>query len=230
MGTRARPDSLRLAEAIRNNFDYVSAVHHLHPPATVRSVSVFADRFLESMATKRRAGVGRRRPDFIAAVGELLNDLAPLRCEPTLVGGMALVTLGSPRVTKDFDFLVVEAAREEKALIGTFYRHGFELASKADTHGNILRTIDSQRLLGQLRIDRPKSASFYNPRLGLRVNLLFDFPIGAREVRQQSTRRKIQSYSLHIASKRDLVRMKELAAAARGLSSDLQDLEFLEAI
>ena len=183
------------------------------------------------MATKRRAEVGRRRTDFIVAIGELLKDLAPLRYEPTLVGGMALVTLGSPRVTKDFDFLVVESAREEKALIGTFYRHGFELASKTDTQGNILRTIDSQDVASaRLRIDRPKSASFYNPHLGLRIDLLFDFPIGARDVRRRSTRKKIQSYSLHIASKRDLVRMKELAAAARGLSSDIQDLEFLKSI
>jgi hypothetical protein len=42
MGARARRDSLRLAEAIRNNFDYVSAVHHLHPPAGIRSESVFS--------------------------------------------------------------------------------------------------------------------------------------------------------------------------------------------
>jgi hypothetical protein len=183
------------------------------------------------MATKTRADVGRRSTDFIAAVGELLNDLAPLRCEPTLVGGMALVTLGSPRVTKDFDFLVVEAARGEKALITTFYRHGFELASRTDAQGNILRTIDSQEVASaRLRIDRPKSASFYNAHLGLRVDLLFDFPIGAREVRRRSIRRKVQSYALHIASRRDLVRMKELAAAARGLSSDLQDLEFLKTV
>jgi hypothetical protein len=62
------------------------------------------------------------------------------------------------------------------------------------------------------------------------VDLLFDFPIRAREVRRRSTRKRIQSYSLHIASKRDLIRMKEIAAGARGLSSDLQDLEFLKTI
>jgi hypothetical protein len=39
MGARAREESLRLAEAIRNNFDYVSAIHRLHPPKEVRSES-----------------------------------------------------------------------------------------------------------------------------------------------------------------------------------------------
>jgi len=183
------------------------------------------------MNAKTRTGAGRRKSDFIAAVGELLNDLAPLRCEPTLVGGMALVTLGSPRVTKDFDFLVVEEAREQKVLVEVFYRHGFELVSRTDEHGNVLRTIDRQEVASaRLRIDRPRSAYFYNRGLGLRVDLLFDFPIRAREVRKRSTRKTIQSYSLHIASKRDLIRMKEIAASARGLASDRQDLEFLKTI
>jgi hypothetical protein len=183
------------------------------------------------MMAKRKTGAGRRQADFIGAVGELLNDLAPLRYEPTLVGGMALVVLGSPRVTKGFDFLMVEEAREQKALIQIFYRHGFELVSGTDAHGNVVRTIDSREVASaRLRIDRPRSAYFYNRGLGLRVDLLFDFPIRAREVRRRSTRKRIQSYSLHIASTRDLIRMKEIAAAARGLSSDLQDLEFLKTI
>jgi len=178
---------------------------------------------------KRQPKVRGRHADFIASVGELLNDLAPLHCDATLVGGMALVTLGSPRVTKDFDFLVVEEAREQKAVIEVFYRHGFELVSGTDEHGNVLRTIDNLAVASaRLRMDRPQSAYFYNRGLGLRVDLLFDFPIGAREVRRRSTRKTIQSYVLHIASRRDLIRMKEIAAAARGLSSDLQDLEFLK--
>lgn len=64
--------------------------------------------------------------------------------------------------------------------------------------------------------------------LGLRVDLLFDFPIRAREVRRRSTRRTIQSYAFHIASRHDLIRMKEIAANDRRASSDLQDLEFLK--
>ena len=82
------------------------------------------------MAPKPKARAGRRDADLLGAVGELLDDLTRLGYEPTLVGGMALVVLGSPRVTKDFDFLVVEEAREQKDLIQTLYRHGFELAAK----------------------------------------------------------------------------------------------------
>jgi hypothetical protein len=183
------------------------------------------------MTARTRTRTGRRQTDFLAAVGELLNDLAPLGIEPTLVGGMALVTLGSSRVTRDFDFLVAEEARDQKKLIQVFYRHGLELVSGADELGNVIRTIDTQKVAwARLRIDRPRSAYFYNRPLGLRVDLLFDFPIRAREARERSTRRKIESYTFHIASKHDLIRMKEIAAHNRGLSSDLQDLEFLKRI
>lgn len=37
MGARERGESLRLADAIRNNFDYLKAIHRLHPPKQVRS-------------------------------------------------------------------------------------------------------------------------------------------------------------------------------------------------
>ena len=42
MGARARAESLRLAEAIRNNFDYVGAIHQLHTPKAVRSESTLS--------------------------------------------------------------------------------------------------------------------------------------------------------------------------------------------
>lgn len=180
------------------------------------------------MAAKTKPKTVRKQPDLLAAAGELQEHLARMGCEPTLVGGMALVTLGSPRVTRDFDFLVVEEAREHRKLIRVLYRYGLELVSRTDQHGNVVRTIDSQDVaFARLRIDRPKSAYFFNRETGLRVDLLFDFPIPAREVRRRSTRRTIQSCVFHIAGRRDLIRMKELAANARRLASDLSDLDFL---
>jgi len=144
------------------------------------------------------------------------------------VGGMALVTLGSKRVTKDFDFLIGEEAREQDAFIQVFYKHGFQLVSKVDQSGDVLRTIDTQKIASaRLRIDKPQSAYFYNHTLALRIDLLFDFPIPAADVRRRSTSRKIQSYSFRIASREDLIEMKEAAVRDRKLSSDLQDLEFL---
>jgi len=39
MGARARGESLRLARAIRANFDYLRALQQLHPPRRVRRES-----------------------------------------------------------------------------------------------------------------------------------------------------------------------------------------------
>jgi len=181
------------------------------------------------MAPKPKVRTARRDADLLGVVGELLDDLTGFGYEPTLVGGMALVVLGSPRVTKNFEFLVIEEAREQKDLLQTFYRHGFELASRTDDHGHIVRTIDSEKVAStRLRVDRPKSAYFYRRDLGLRVDLLFDFPIPAHEVRGRSTRKKIRSHVFHIASREDLIRMKEIAAGERRVASDAQDLEFLK--
>jgi hypothetical protein len=182
------------------------------------------------MTQRRRPGNRREPVDFIRSVGELLTDLLQLGHLPTLVGGMALVTLGSKRVTKDFDFLIGEEAREQNAFIQVFYKHGFELVSKIDEHGDVVRTIGNQKVASaRLRIDKPRSAYFYSHTLALRVDLLFDFPIPARGVHERSTHKKIQSYSFRIACKEDLIEMKEVAARDRKLSSDLQDLEFLRA-
>lgn len=41
-------------------------------------------------------------------------------------------------------------------------------------------------------------------------------------------RKKIRSYVMRVASRHDLIRMKEIAAGAREVSSDVQDLEFLK--
>ena len=167
--------------------------------------------------------------DFIQAVGTLLKDIKKLGCVPTLVGGMALITLGSTRVTKDFDFLIEEEARKKKELMDVLYKHGLELVSKLDEHGNVVRTVDNQNVaFAKLSMDPPQSAYFYHHNSGLRVDLLFDFPIPAKDVHNRSHHKKIQSYSFHIADKQDLVTMKKMAIKNRSLSADLQDLEFLK--
>jgi hypothetical protein len=62
----------------------------------------------------------------------------------------------------------------------------------------------------------------------LRIDLLFDFPCPASEIASRSKKKKIRSYTFLVASKADLLRLKEIAYKDRSLAVDAQDLEFLK--
>lgn len=165
---------------------------------------------------------------YLREVASIVTDLKGLSFSPVLVGGMALVILGSRRITRDFDFLVGQPADWEGPLIKIFYRRGFELASRLDAHGEILETIDNSRVASaRLKIDDPSSIYFLNPKTGLRIDLLFDFPLPAQLVFDRSRIVRVASHSLHTASKEDLIELKKIALAKRQQASDAQDLEFL---
>lgn len=161
---------------------------------------------------------------------KILEELNQFGIETTMIGGMALVTLGSLRVTQDYDFLVEKKFREQRDLVNVFYRYGFEFVSKMEK-GNIIRTVDNQNVaFAKIQIDEPTTAFFYKYDIGLRMDVLFDFPYSAAEVHARATKRKIEGTTVYIASVEDLIRMKEMAYADRKKSTDLQDLEFLKSL
>ena len=161
---------------------------------------------------------------------QILEELNQFGIEATMIGGMALVTLGSQRVTQDYDFLVDKKFREQRELVNVFYRHGFEFVSKMEK-GNIIRTVDNQNVaFAKIQIDEPTTAFFYKHDIGLRMDVLFDFPYSAAEVRARATKKKVEGTVIHIASIEDLIKMKEIAYADRKKSTDLQDLEFLKSL
>jgi hypothetical protein len=173
----------------------------------------------------------RNQKSLTESVGELIEDVMKLGHVPTLVGGMALALLDSNRVTKDFDFLIEEDARKNRELMKVFYRHGFELVSKLDERGNVVRTVDNPNVAhAKLNMDPPKSAYFFHRGLDLRIDLLFDFPIPARGVAQRAQGKTIKSHLFLIADKKDLITMKEMAVRDRKNPADLQDLEFLRSL
>lgn len=166
---------------------------------------------------------------YLDVVGQIIKELEAYNLAPVLVGGMALVIMGSQRVTKDFDFLISEEARNLKVLVQIFYDHGLELVSKINKQKEVTRTINNQNIAyAQLQIDKPDSAYFYNHKTGLRIDLLFDFPLTAIEVAKKAQKKKIRSHTFTIAAKTDLIRLKEIAYQNRKLASDAQDLEFLK--
>ena len=168
---------------------------------------------------------------YLDVVGDIEGRLRELGLEPVLVGGMALVILGSRRVTRDFDFVITHPANNLAALIDVFYDRGLELVSCVDADGEVVTTIGSRKVAAaRLRIDAPDSAYFFNPATELRVDLLFDFPIAASTLSAQSTRTRIRGQSLVVASTRDLLQLKEIARRGRSEAVDAQDIAFLRAL
>jgi hypothetical protein len=168
--------------------------------------------------------------DQLEQVGAVVEQLRRLGLEPVLVGGMALVTLGSRRVTRDFDFVIATPGALLERLLDVFYGRGLELASRVNAHGDVTATIGNRKVAAlRLRLDRPASAYFFNRATGLRIDLLFDFPLPASTLLEGATRKRVRSQVLSIASEEDLLRLKKIAAADRRLASDAEDIAFLEA-
>ena len=163
-------------------------------------------------------------------VGNVIEALRELGLEPVLVGGMALVVLGSRRVTRDFDFVVAQPGKALGRLLDVFYDRGFELASRVDTEGDVAATIDNRRVAAtRLRLDAPASAYFLNPKTRLRVDLLFDFPLPAATLARRADTVKVRSRVWRVASVTDLLRLKKIARRGRSSPGDAEDIAFLEA-
>jgi hypothetical protein len=154
--------------------------------------------------------------DHLQAVGEIVRDLRELGLQPILVGGMALVVLGSRRVTRDFDFVTAHPGERLGRTIDLFYSRELELVSRLNEMGDVISTIASRKVATiRLRLDSPATAYFFNAKTGLRIDLLFDFPIPAATLAEHATRIKIRGHVFHIASDEDLLRLKKIAKAKR---------------
>jgi hypothetical protein len=165
--------------------------------------------------------------DEVASVADLLTGLG---LEPILVGGMAMVIIGSRRVTRDFDFVIPQPGERLEQLVEIFYDRGLELASRVNRAGDVTATVDTPRVaVTRLRLDAPASAYFLNPKTGLRIDLLFDFPVPAADLAKGARRTKIHSRALRVASEEDLLRLKRIARRERSAPGDAEDVAFLEA-
>ena len=166
--------------------------------------------------------------DYLEEVVLLSEALEKKGFHPVLVGGIALVILGSQRITKDFDFLVSMEGLSAENIVEVFYKHGFELVTKFNEQGEVVRTVDDQSVAAiKLKSDLPHSLFFFDWKTRLKVDLLLDFPLPAKDLALRATKVKIKSRTLRVASPEDLLRLKELAYADRRAAADAQDLEFL---
>jgi hypothetical protein len=167
--------------------------------------------------------------DHLRTVLTIVGEMRGLGFEPVLVGGMALAVLGSRRVTRDFDFVIADPGNRLDPVVDVFYGHGLQLVSRLDESGNVTATIGSRSVASiRLRLDTPASVSFFAVSTGLRIDLLFDFPVPVADLLTHATRLTIRGQPLLIASEEDLLRLKRTVAAARSVPGDADDIAFLE--
>src|SRR5689334_10113098 len=103
-----------------------------------------------------------RDTDPLREIFPLSKALEEQGLQPVLVGGMALIVLGSQRVTKDFDLLISSTDLSQE-LMEVIYRQGYQLVSKLSKTGEVERTIDNYRIAAaRLKLDKPRSVFFYN--------------------------------------------------------------------
>jgi hypothetical protein len=168
-------------------------------------------------------------PDLLDEVIAVIKRVHDLGLRPVLVGGMALVIRGSQRVTRDFDVVVAQPGPDLKSLVGVLYDHRLELAARVTPQQEIIATISNRRVaLARLKLDQPSSAFFFNTRTGLRVDLLFDYPLPAKELAGRATRMKVRSHVLLVACTEDLLQLKRIASSRRSAPGDAEDIAFLE--
>jgi hypothetical protein len=163
-------------------------------------------------------------------VHAVIDDLTKIGFEPILVGGMALVALGSQRVTRDFDFVIAAPGDRLTLLVDTFYDRGWELVSRLNRAGQVTATIDNRRIAAmRIRLDGPYSVYFFHKSARVRIDLLFDFPVPAARLARSAARFKVQSHEFAIASEADLLELKRIAQRGRAKPGDAEDIAFLEA-
>src|SRR5579859_5151305 len=157
----------------------------------------------------------------------LLNVLELKGLQPVLVGGMALVILGSQRITKDFD-LLVSSTDLSQDLVEMIYRQGYQLVTKLNKAGEVQHTIDNSTVAAaRLKMDKPRSVFFYSWEKRLRVDLLLNFPPPTVNIAARAAKIGKRPRILRVAAPEDLLHLKELAYADRKSAADAQDLEFL---
>ncbi len=164
------------------------------------------------------------------ALSAVIRNLHSIDIEPVLVGGVALVLLGSRRVTQDTDLVISapETLDDAKKLTGAMHQAGFMYVTRIKKGENPASWIDNPNIAAaRQQIDRPDTIFFWHPELKMKVDLMMDFPLKAADVLAAAETVRLAGKPVKRASLEVLKKMKEIAVRERGDPRDIQDLAFI---
>jgi len=165
--------------------------------------------------------------EFHALIAAAVATLKAGGVEPILVGGVALNLHGSPRVTRDVDFVVNRDTAWENVL-AALYKSGFCLITRLNDDGSARRFVREESIARlKVRAENPDSLFFWQPEERFRLDVLVDFPMPASEIRRRAAATEIAGVTVFVAAREDLKIMKARAIADRNKSGDREDYLFL---
>lgn len=140
-----------------------------------------------------------------------------------VVGGLATVLHGSPRLTADIDLVIDLAPAEARRAVEVLVRLGFRARAPVDPFD----FADPAIRAGWIRDKGMRVFSLWDPAQPMReVDLFVEHPIPFEELWRRAETITLDTTIARIASIHDLIALKRIA----GRPHDLSDIEALEAI
>ena len=140
-----------------------------------------------------------------------------------IVGGIAVILHGSPRLTADLDIIIDLDPLNARQAIEVLQRAGF----MAEIPVDIREFADKEIRRGWISEKNMKALSLHDHEMPPTViDILADSPIAFEDLYQRAKRISLDELTLRIASIPDLIELKRLS----GRPEDLRDIAELEKI
>jgi hypothetical protein len=153
----------------------------------------------------------------------IFDALERARARYVVVGGLAVVLHGVPRLTADVDLAVDLAPEEARRAVGALVGMGFRARAPVDP----FLFADAAAREDWIRDKGMRVFSMWDPAEPLReVDLFVEHPVAFEGLWDRSQVMSLGTTSLRVASNPDLIALKRLA----GRPQDVADIEALEAI
>jgi predicted nucleotidyltransferase len=166
----------------------------------------------------------------MTAIESAIKELSDRDIDVVLIGGMAVVLLGSTRTTKDFDFAIDNAPEVRRQATEALYEAGFQLITRVGKDGIPIRTLDNLVIARNRVLDQEMhSAFFWHHGEERRIDLVFRLSLKLADLLRRGEEIQLGHVRVRRAAPKDLIKLKKAALRDDPTRvQDKQDLVYLE--